>query len=294
MDRSLPLEERLTAAVRVMQRHVERLVGLMAVLHSSGITPPAHTPRTRRAPDPEVDAAFVDLIGEDAADLRLPARDVVEPPGPPHPVERPPAVPRAAPDGRPDRLGGPRRDAEGRLMLYRLTRTHLTPYAVPLAVLLVLQLVATLASLYLPSLNGRIIDEGVAVGDTAFILRAGAVMLAVSLVQVATTIAATRIGAQTSASLGRDVRASVFSTVGRFSAQELSRFGAPTLISRSTNDVTQVQQVTYMFFAMMVSAPLMMVGGIFMALREDVGLSWLVAVAVPALAVAVGARHRVG
>ncbi len=77
VDRTLPLEERLTAAVRVMQRHVERLVGLMAVLHSSGITPPAHTPRTRRAPDPAVDAAIVDLIGEDAADLRLPARDVV-------------------------------------------------------------------------------------------------------------------------------------------------------------------------------------------------------------------------
>ena len=137
-------------------------------------------------------------------------------------------------------------------MLYRLTRTHLTPYAVPLTVLLVLQLVATLASLYLPSLNGRIIDEGVAVGDTAFIIRAGAVMLVVSLVQVAATIAATRIGAQTSASLGRDVRSSVFRRVGQFSAQELSRFGAPTLISRSTNDVTQVQQVIYMFLAMMV------------------------------------------
>ena len=95
-------------------------------------------------------------------------------------------------------------------MLYRLVRTHLTPYAAPLAVLLVLQLVGTLASLYLPSLNGRIIDEGVAVGDTAFILTAGAVMLAVSLVQVLATIGATRIGAQTSASLGRDVRASVF------------------------------------------------------------------------------------
>ncbi|GAA4410078.1 ABC transporter ATP-binding protein [Fodinibacter luteus] len=173
-------------------------------------------------------------------------------------------------------------------MLYRLVRTHLTPYAVPLAVLLVLQLVATLASLYLPSLNGRIIDEGVAVGDTAFILRAGVAMLAVSLIQVAATIAATRIGAFTSASLGRDVRSAVFRTVGAFSAQELSRFGAPTLISRSTNDVTQVQQVVYMFLAMMVSAPIMMVGGIFMALREDVGLSWLVAVAVPALAIAIG------
>jgi ATP-binding cassette, subfamily B, multidrug efflux pump len=174
-------------------------------------------------------------------------------------------------------------------MLYRLVRTHLTPYAVPIGVLLVLQLIGTLASLYLPSLNGRIIDEGVAVGDTAFILRAGAAMLAVSLVQVLATIGATRIGAQTAASLGRDVRGSVFRRVGSFSAQELSRFGAPTLISRSTNDVTQVQTVVYMFFAMMVSAPIMMVGGIFMALREDIGLSWLVAVAVPALAVAIGA-----
>ncbi|WP_377640223.1 ABC transporter ATP-binding protein [Oryzobacter terrae] len=173
-------------------------------------------------------------------------------------------------------------------MLYRLVRTHLRPYAVPLGVLLALQLVATLASLYLPSLNGRIIDEGVAVGDTGFILTAGMGMLAVSFVQILATIAATRIGAQTAASLGRDVRSSVFRRVGDFSAQELSRFGAPTLISRSTNDVTQVQTVVYMGLAMMVSAPIMMVGGIVMALREDVGLSWLVAVAVPALAVAIG------
>ena len=173
-------------------------------------------------------------------------------------------------------------------MLYRLVRTHLRPYAVPLGVLLALQLVATLASLYLPSLNGRIIDEGVAVGDTGFILSAGMGMLAVSFVQILATIAATRIGAQTAASLGRDVRSSVFRRVGDFSAQELSRFGAPTLISRSTNDVTQVQTVVYMGLAMMVSAPIMMVGGIVMALREDVGLSWLVAVAVPSLAVAIG------
>jgi ATP-binding cassette subfamily B protein len=173
-------------------------------------------------------------------------------------------------------------------MLYRLVRTYLTPYAPMLGVLLVLQLVATLASLYLPSLNGQIIDEGVAVGDTAFILRTGLVMLAVSFVQILATIGATRIGAQSSASLGREVRSSVFHRVGQFSAQELSRFGAPTLISRSTNDVTQVQQVTYMFLAIMVSAPIMMVGGIFMALREDLGLAWLVAVAVPALGIAIG------
>ena len=173
-------------------------------------------------------------------------------------------------------------------MLYRLVRTHLTPYTAPLLVLLALQFVATIASLYLPSLNGRIIDEGVAVGDTGFIMRAGGIMLAVSLVQIAATIAATRIGAQAAASLGRDVRARVFHTVGGFSAQELSRFGAPTLISRSTNDVTQVQTVVYMMLAMMVSAPIMMVGGIVMAIREDAGLSWLVAVAVPALAIAIG------
>jgi ATP-binding cassette, subfamily B, multidrug efflux pump len=173
-------------------------------------------------------------------------------------------------------------------MLYRLVRTYLTPYAAMLGVLLVLQLIATLASLYLPSLNGRIIDEGVAVGDTTFILKTGLVMLAVSFVQIVATIGATRIGAQSSASLGREVRSSVFTRVGQFSAQELSRFGAPTLVSRSTNDITQVQQVTYMFLAIMVSAPIMMVGGIFMALREDLGLSWLVAVAVPALGVAIG------
>jgi ATP-binding cassette subfamily B multidrug efflux pump len=173
-------------------------------------------------------------------------------------------------------------------MLYRLLRTHLAPYTAPLTLLLVLQLVGTLASLYLPSLNGRIIDEGVATGDTGFILAAGAGMLAVSLVQILATIGATRIGALTSASVGRDIRQAVFRRVGRFSAQELSGFGAPTLISRNTNDVTQVQQVTYMMLALMVTAPIMMVGGIIMAVREDVGLSWLVAVAVPLLGLSVG------
>ena len=173
-------------------------------------------------------------------------------------------------------------------MLVRLVRTHLAPYRRLLWLLVLLQLVGTMASLYLPSLNGRIIDEGVAVGDTAFILRAGVVMLAVSLLQVVASIGATYLGARSAAGLGRDVRAAVFARVGSFSAQEVSRFGAPTLISRSTNDVTQVQTVTYMFLAIMVSAPIMMVGGIFMALREDLGLAWLVAVAVPALGIAVG------
>jgi ATP-binding cassette, subfamily B, multidrug efflux pump len=172
-------------------------------------------------------------------------------------------------------------------VLIRLIRDYLRPYQGLITVLVGLQLVGTIASLYLPSLNGRIIDEGVAKGDTGYILRTGGWMLAVSLVQIAATVWATYLGARSAAGLGRDLRADVFARVGDFSAQEVSRFGAPTLISRTTNDVTQVQQVVFMGAAMMVSAPIMMVGGIVMALREDVGLSWLVAVAVPLLALSV-------
>ncbi|TPG14921.1 ABC transporter ATP-binding protein [Pedococcus bigeumensis] len=172
-------------------------------------------------------------------------------------------------------------------MLIRIIRDYLRPYQGLVAVLVGLQLVGTMASLYLPSLNGKIIDEGVAKGDTGYIVSTGGWMLAVSLVQIVATVAATYLGAKSAAGLGRDLRAGIFARVGDFSAQEVSRFGAPTLISRNTNDVTQVQTVVFMGAAMMVSAPIMMVGGIIMALREDVGLSWLVAVAVPLLALSV-------
>ena len=171
-------------------------------------------------------------------------------------------------------------------MLLRLVRTYLRPY-LPL-LLLVLQLAGTIASLFLPSINGQIIDDGVAKGDTDYIVRAGGWMLAVSLVQVLAMIGATWIGARASSAMARDVRGQVFHRVSSFSEQEVTRFGAPTLITRSTNDVQQVQTLVYMGLAMMVSAPITMVGGIVMALREDVGLSWLVAVAVPLLAIAVG------
>ena len=177
-------------------------------------------------------------------------------------------------------------------MLVRLIRTHLVPYRGAITLLLLLQLAGTIASLYLPSLNGKIIDLGVARGDTAYIMRTGGWMLAVSVVQIAATIAATYLGARSAAGLGASVRAAVFSRVGQFSAQEVARFGAPTLISRNTNDVTQVQMVVNMGLAMMVSAPIMMVGGVIMALREDVGLSWLVAVAVPLLALCVSVVMR--
>jgi ATP-binding cassette subfamily B protein len=152
----------------------------------------------------------------------------------------------------------------------------------------VLQFVSTITSLYLPSLNGQIIDQGVARGDTAFILRAGAIMLAVSVVNILATVAIARNAAATSAGVARDVRREVFEKVGDFSAQEVSQFGAPTLISRSTNDVQQVQTVLNMGLMFMASIPIMMIGGIVMALREDLGLSWLVAVAVPLLGVIVG------
>lgn len=172
-------------------------------------------------------------------------------------------------------------------MLIRLVRTHLSGSGRPLALLLLLQFAATLALLYLPSLNGEIIDNGVTTGDTGYIVRHGGLMLGVSVLQILATIAATWIGAGMSAQMAARLRAAIFSRVGSFSAQEVARFGPPTLISRTTNDVTQIQQVTNMALTMMVTAPMMMVGGIIMALREDVGLSWLVVVAVPLLVVSI-------
>jgi ATP-binding cassette, subfamily B, multidrug efflux pump len=173
-------------------------------------------------------------------------------------------------------------------MLMRLLRTHLRPYQGQIVLIVTAQFVSTMASLYLPSLNGQIIDQGVAKGDTGFIISHGAIMLVVSLVQITAAVIATYFAAKVAMGMGRDIRGNVFGTVVGFSAQEVTRFGAPTLISRNTNDVTQVQMVTFMAFTLLVTTPIMMVGGIIMALREDVGLSWLVAVAVPLLGLCVG------
>jgi ATP-binding cassette subfamily B protein len=173
-------------------------------------------------------------------------------------------------------------------MLLRIVREYLRPYKRWLTWVILLQLVGTIASLYLPSLNADIIDNGVVTGDTDYILRIGAVMLAVSLLQVACTVTAVYFGSKTAMSVGRDLRSSIFNHVGGFSSREMSHFGAPSLITRNTNDVTQVQTLAFMGLTMMVMAPIMMVGGVIMALRQDLGLSWLVAVAVPVLAVAIG------
>ena len=174
-------------------------------------------------------------------------------------------------------------------MLMRLLRGHLRPYRRPLTAVVLLQLVSTLAALYLPSLNADIIDRGVAVGDTGYIMRIGGWMLAVTLVQIACSATAVWFGARTAMAFGRDVRAAVFSRVGTFSAQEMARFGAPSLITRTTNDVQQVQMLVVMTCTLLVGAPIMCVGGIVFALREDAGLSWLMLVCVPVLVISIGA-----
>src|ERR1700730_9278817 len=173
-------------------------------------------------------------------------------------------------------------------MLINLLRTYLRPYTSALLAVVALQLVATMASLYLPSLNADIIDKGVAKGDTGYIVSTGGWMLVVTLVQIACSIAAVYFGARAAMAFGRDVRSAIFHRVGTFSAREVNHFGAPSLITRNTNDVQQVQMLVLMTCTMMIGAPIMLVGGVIMALRQDIGLSWLMLVSVPTLVIAIG------
>jgi ATP-binding cassette subfamily B protein len=172
-------------------------------------------------------------------------------------------------------------------VLISLLRRYLPPYRNALIAVVVLQFFGTLAALYLPTLNADIIDNGVAKADTQYILQIGAIMLAITFVQVACTIGAVWFGARSSMGFGRDTRAAIFHQVGAFSAREVTHFGAPSLITRTTNDVQQVQMLVLLTCTMMVSAPIMCVGGIIMALRQDVGLAWLIALSVTVLVVAI-------
>ncbi|MGW6055027.1 ABC transporter ATP-binding protein [Streptomyces sp. NPDC055189] len=172
-------------------------------------------------------------------------------------------------------------------MLIRLLRAHLGPYKKPIALLVLLQFLQTCASLYLPTLNADIIDKGVVKGDTGYILSFGGIMIAVTVAQVVCNVGAVYYGARTASALGRDVRAAVFDRVQSFSARELGHFGAPSLITRTTNDVQQVQMLVLMSFTLMVSAPIMCVGGIVMALGLDVPLSGVLVAVVPVLAICV-------
>ncbi|MCW1249473.1 ABC transporter ATP-binding protein/permease [Acaricomes phytoseiuli] len=174
------------------------------------------------------------------------------------------------------------------MLLIRLLREYGRRYRRYILAVIIFQLLATIAALYLPSLNAQIIDQGVATGDTEYIWRVGGLMLVVAMGQVFAAIIAVYFGAKASMAVGRDLRRGIFDKVGSFSAEEFGRFGAPTLITRGTNDVQQVQMVLLLGLNFMVSAPIMCVGGIIMALREDINLSWLLWVSVPVLLAIVG------
>ena len=171
--------------------------------------------------------------------------------------------------------------------LNRLIFTYLKPYWRELLAVLVLQVLATAMSLYLPNLNAQIIDDGVVKGDTDLIWRSGALMLLFSLVQAAGQIGATWFGALTAMSLGRDLRAAIFDRALSFSTREIRDIGASSLLTRTTNDVLQVQTIAQTTLTIIVGAPIMMVGGFVMAVREDFGLSWIIAVSVAVLGVTV-------
>ncbi|MFI5660528.1 ABC transporter ATP-binding protein [Streptomyces sp. NPDC051684] len=170
-------------------------------------------------------------------------------------------------------------------MLIRLLRTYLSPYKKPIGLLVLLQFLQTCASLYLPTLNADIIDNGVVNGDTGYILEFGALMLGVTVVQVVCNTGAVYYGARTAAAVGRDLRAGIFDRVQSFSAREVGQFGAPSLITRTTNDVQQVQMLALMTFTLVASAPIMCVGGVVMALGLDVPLSGVLLAVLPVMAI---------
>jgi ATP-binding cassette subfamily B multidrug efflux pump len=163
----------------------------------------------------------------------------------------------------------------------RLLRDYLAPYKLPIAIVLALLLVQAIGNLYLPTLNGDIINNGVSKGDTDYILRIGGVMLVASLVLGVTSIIGIYYGARVAMGFGRDVRSAIFRKVETFSQVEVNTFGPPSLITRNTNDVQQVQTVVFMGLTLLISAPILIIGGIFMALQQDVPLSGLLVVVLP-------------
>ena len=173
-------------------------------------------------------------------------------------------------------------------MLSSLLRKYLRPYGALLAAVIVFQLAQSIASLFLPALNAAIIDRGIATGNTAYILQVGGQMLAITFVQIACAITAVYFGARLAMAFGRDLRGAVFAHVGTFSEREVSRFGAPSLITRTTNDVQQVQMLVLLTSTTLVSAPILSIGGIVMALHQDLTLAWILAVAIPVLLIPVG------
>ena len=172
-------------------------------------------------------------------------------------------------------------------MLLKLLGRYLRPHWPLLIGVVVFQLAQSLLSLWLPTLNADIVDNGIAKGDTGYILSTGAEMLGVTIVQIACSITAVYFGAKVAMLVGRDLRGAIFHRVGEFSEREVTHFGAPSLITRNTNDVQQVQMLVLMTCTLLVSAPILAIGGIILAMRQDLQLSWLIAVSVPVLLIAV-------
>ncbi|WP_115281901.1 ABC transporter ATP-binding protein [Mycolicibacterium tokaiense] len=168
-------------------------------------------------------------------------------------------------------------------MLAALLRQFIRPYRQLVGAVMALQVISTLASLYLPTVNAAIIDDGIATGDTATIIRLGLVMLAVTALQVVCAVGAVYFGSRAGMGFGRDLRSAMFHHVITFSEHETARFGAPSLLTRTTNDVQQIQVLVQMTFTVLVTAPIMCIGGVGMAIHQDAGLSWLLLISVPVL-----------
>ncbi len=165
----------------------------------------------------------------------------------------------------------------------RLLRRYAGPYRGPVAIVATFQVISTLASLYLPTINAAIIDDGVAKGDTGRIVELGVMMLGVTALQVVCAVGAVYFGSRVGMGFGRDLRSAMFHHVTGLSAEETARFGAPTLLTRTTNDVQQIQVLLQMTCTMLIAAPIMCIGGIVMAIHQNAGLSWLLMVSVPLL-----------
>jgi ATP-binding cassette subfamily B multidrug efflux pump len=172
-------------------------------------------------------------------------------------------------------------------VLFKLVLSFMRPYRKWLAIVVVMQFLQTLAALYLPTLNADIIDYGVIKGDTGYIFGTGAIMLGIAFVQIAASLLAVYFGARTAMAVGRDMRGALFDRVQAFSTREVGHFGTPSLITRTTNDVQQVQMLVLMTLTMMLSAPFIGVGAIIMALRQNVDLSGLLVIIVPVLGIIV-------
>ena len=173
-----------------------------------------------------------------------------------------------------------------------LLRTYLRPYRRQIAIVLVMLLIQAVATLYLPNLNADIIDKGIATGDTQYILEVGALMLLVTLVMGAAAVTAVYWGAKVAMAFGRDLRAAIFDAVEGFSQVEVNHFGPPSLITRNTNDVQQVQTVVFMGLTVILSAPMMIIGGIILAVREDALMSLLLVVILPLMLLVIGLTMR--